>query len=760
MPNSFSIKDDYFEPTCYSESINIKFKAEIYEWNCTTTDPYDTEITLNKDLSDKVVNVTYDCDSGSDIKTSAALTLYVPPDDDFWYMNREYDVRSVSIGDGGHRNTVWIPQIYYIEQRFEFNNDTSKATESDPNYQINTRILGFFIPDSGNYLYNTVTNQLTLQLRGLSMAFTSEMGGGIITPVSSFDYYFDMPYNNSPTKITAYRVETKENGTKTTAVQKPALKTKEEEEKEYVRNGEEECYNAIPEIIKQKGVVFGTAPVVNQKNNVTAGSKRINTPLPLSISGEDGGVFKFFYGSDIAEIIYRIAMCRMDAQLSTYHLPLVNYIPPSADCETTSKSLIFPNGWDFENGTSVMEIAKKMLGDKYYEPMIWVDEDRRLCIEARATYPNEYRNYIPYRDIQKQIIDETISMDDNDFYTVTEVFGKNGEYYGVYDGTFDAFKTILGNTHESVLGNMTASFLSKIPKTQVIHDESIESDEECFQRAVYETWKSSRGHTKITVKLADNMIRGTERMSHVVGESFVEYRTLQGGGKTILCNLEKASLSNNVWTWELTPFDSFAPIYDDLSSGYYIRWKTEHYDEWLGYKYNGEWLKSSPDGSNLLTFKQKNTLAEPAFSGWELIDGHILRLYITSEDMDMSVVKLWTASHDGASNYGTFLGESVKTGDLNCKVFDYPITQNGKYSFICGLYSPYREQSTSLPFDVYVTGVYVPETQIKDDNKPDDGEGGESGGSSGTIIIPQHTPYLTDEYGNKLTDENNNRLTI
>ncbi len=305
---------------------------------------------------------------------------------------------------------------------------------------------------------------------------------------------------------------------------------------------------------------------------------------------------------------------------------------------------------------------------------------------------------------------------------------------------------------------MTATFISKIPKTQVIHDESIESDEECFQRAVKETWKSSRGHTKITEKLSDNMIDGTDKMSHVAGESFIEYRTLQGSGKTILCNLEKASLSNGIWTWVLTPFFSFAPVYDDLSSGFYKRWKTEHYDEWIAYKYNAQWLNSSADGNNLLTFKQKNTLAKPVFSGWELLKGHILRLYISSDDIDISVVKMWTAASDGASNYGTFLGESVKTGgseNSNCKIFDYPITQNGKYTFVCGLYSPYREQSTSEPFDVYVTGVYVPETQIKDDSKPD-----ESGSGSGTIIIPRHTPYLTDEFGNKLTDESNNRLTI
>ena len=71
------------------------------------------------------------------------------------------------------------------------------------------------------------------------------------------------------------------------------------------------------------------------------------------------------------------------------------------------------------------------------------------------------------------------------------------------------------------------------------------------------------------------------------------------------------------------------------------------------------------------------------------------------------------------------------------KVFDYPVTHNGRYSFVCGLYSPFHEANISAPYWIDVTGVQVPD------------ESGE-----------YHAPYLTDEYGRKLTDENDNRLTI
>ena len=777
------IKDTYFTPAHYPQNINIKYKVQTYTWNYTNTDPNDSSINLYADLSDKVVSVSYDCDSSSNIKMSANLTLLVPPDDDFWYMNREYDVKSVSIGKGAQSNIIWQPQLYYIEQIFEFPNDEPEwrgygATSvynghnkfDDNIWKVHSgakRILGFFLPDSGSYSYDTTTNQLTLQLQGLAKVFTPEMGGGILTPISSFDYYFDMPYNNNPTKILAYRIneEGEEPQKNQTTMQKPVPKTKEELEKEYVRNSEQDYYDNIPQIIKDKGVVFGTAPVVNPNNNQK--NKRINVALPLSISGTDGGFFIFYFGVDITEIIFNIAMCRTDGVLNKYHLPLVDFQPPSQDCEMTSKSIVFPNGWDFENSTSIMNIAEKMLGDKYYEPTFWVDEDRYFCVEPRATIPTDYREYIPFRNIQPLIIDEDISMDDNEFYTVTEVYGKDGEYYGVYDGSFDGFKTILGNTHDSIMANMGAIWYSEIPKVQVINDDGIESDDECYQRALYETWKSSRGHTKITVKLRDNMIYNTCRMSHIVGKAFVEYRTIQGNGKTILCNLDKASLSDGIWTWELTPFSSYAPTYDDLESGEYHRWKTEHYDEWIGTKYNEEWLtdeykseliRYAEMGEEPPTYKDKNTLATPVILGWELIDKHIIRLYITSIDIGLSVVKMWSAEGNGAFNTGKFLGESVNTNGTDTlpwgtphaqtisdltdgkhiyKIFDYPVTQNGSYMFVCELYSPFHESSMSKQYIINVSGVEVPD------------ESGE-----------YHAPYLTDEYVNILTDENKNRLTI
>lgn len=159
------IRDTYFEPTEYSHDFDITYKVETYTWNYNSVDGgNNSEIYLYSDLSDKVVNVSYDCDSSSNIKTSAALTLLVPPEDDFWYANREYDIRSTplpssssgGITSNGQANAFWIPQLYFIKEIFEFKNNKPKCRTKNLDFfdddKIYTfpenceRVLGFLYP--------------------------------------------------------------------------------------------------------------------------------------------------------------------------------------------------------------------------------------------------------------------------------------------------------------------------------------------------------------------------------------------------------------------------------------------------------------------------------------------------------------------------------------------------------------------------------------------------------------------------------------
>lgn len=779
------IRDTYFEAAKFPQSINRTFKVETYTWNCNSLDSgNNSEINFYYDLSDKVISVTYDCDSSNNIKISASLTLLIPPEDDFWYANREYDIRSTplpssssgGITSNGQANAFWIPQLYFIKEIFEFKNSKPKCRTKNLDFfdddKIYTfpenceRVLGFFIPESTGYTYDTTTNQLTIQLQGLSAAFTAENGGKVISPIASHSYYFDMPYNSRPTSIPSYRIEerkteTDSDKTEKTTIQKPVPKTKEEEEKERIRSAEKGFYDQFPND-GINGVVFGTAPVANESapvdGNVKVSAAPVNVPMPISISGEENGLFKVWDIWEIGRIIYNFAMCRTDATLNTYHMPLTQYCAPVASY-LGEKSVIFPNGWDFENGISVMDIAEKMLGDMFYEPKLWVDEDRRLCIFPYPLIPEPARcNYIPYRYYSNLVISEDISFNDNDFYTVTEVYGKNNEYYGVCDASWGfSFKTPIENTSDSYRKDLNIPVVSAIPKVQVITDDSLESDEECYERALYENWKASRGHTKITIKLSDNFIPDTSRMSLIAGKEFVEYRCFQGDKrsdrKSMVCILTKASLSDNIWTWELEPFSSFAPAYDWFNIGVYQRFRSEHYDEWIGAKFRNN--RFSEEG---LTLQESNTLTPPSIIGYEIIDNK-LRLYISGVDIGLGVVKVWTGSHSGSYNESEFLGEAVDTngtgklpwgtppaenisdiqdGKHIYKVFEIPIRENGEMSFVVSLYNPLHESGVSSPQHIYISGVTVTDPETGEIRKP----------------------YLKDELGNILTDENGNKFTV
>ena len=107
----------------------------------------------------------------------------------------------------------------------------------------------------------------------------------------------------------------------------------------------------------------------------------------------------------------------------------------------------------------------------------------------------------------------------------------------------------------------------------------MESDEDCFNLAVYELWKASRNNVTITIKVQDNFVYKFDRMSHVVGEYFFEYKIKQGHSPdvqsdSILCILSKASLSNNVWTLELKPFYDYVMSYTFYDTHVYYIFKS------------------------------------------------------------------------------------------------------------------------------------------------------------------------------------------
>ena len=72
-------------------------------------------------------------------------------------------------------------------------------------------------------------------------------------------------------------------------------------------------------------------------------------------------------------------------------------------------------------------------------------------------------------------------------------------------------------------------------------------------------------------------------------------------------------------------------------------------------------------------------------------DRHFIRLYVTGEDIDKAVVKLYGRFATDDDAY--FSGESVSETDDGNTYIDFEIDQSGQYIFYVSLYSPHYSDS-------------------------------------------------------------------
>lgn len=760
------VKDNYDNLAKYSHMITVYWKVESYAWN-------DGNKSFYSDISDRVVSVSYSCSADSDIRTTASLTLFVPPSDTTWYASRSYE--SDSIG---------TPMIYKIEEIIKGQGGADL-----------TRNFGFFMPDDSSYSYDSTTSTFSMQLVNLAYYLTQEGGGIILTGLRTYSYCFAEDYNHSSTKMIAYKecidhetIESPVYGKQEIEIQynKESSDSLEEyiDETNQLMKDESHCLEQLSKY--KKCFIFGSAHIL-AKTEFQKLMLEINTPLPITISGRTGddndslNDFKFWSGGDISGLIYSFATCNMPGQLPTYKLPLNGYRTPSYDAEMVSKANIFPNGWRFEGGTSVMTLAKTMLEDKYYEPMVWVDENCELCINTIPVFSNGFRGCIRWRTYGELVISENIVVNEKEFYNVVEVYGKNNEFYGICNGSGGSL---------GVLNNSSSpSPVSVVPKIKTITNNNLESDQDCLNLAEYEWWKASRNNVSINVQLRDNTIDFLSEVSHVVGEQFIEYKLVQGG--KILCLINKASLNDGIWTLELRPFADFGNAYSWTNGDFYQMFFTRvYYNEFIGAKFSDgssdfdDFVELITNANNLdeddepygdvygnmygnpdatyknvfdeLPFSTVNTLAKPAIIAYEFISDNKIRLYISSVDIGFGVVKMWGSdAYNGTINEMNYLGESTNTNGTALyswskghaktindildrqhiyKVFDYQFGLSSDISFMCQLYNP-----------KYNLSEYSDVVTIRINAK-----------STGT----EHGVYLLDENYDILTTENDERITI
>ena len=587
MAKSIKIGSNYFDMAEFPHSQTSNIIVELYEYS-----HYD--IKFIRDISDMVVDYSYDCTSDDNIHQTASLTLHVETDDQNWFMKRENKMREwVDESSGNLRSTSWTKICYHLV----------KTYTNDNTGEIKKLELGYFVPTSDDYNYSPTDGTISISLSGLSALLTKEKGGGVVT--------------YTETKITI-----------------------------------------DPETHEQ---VEMTLPVT------------LSIAEGLSIDGD---------------LIYNMAMgaASQDITFMNYTAPIPLKWGQTGDGQ---KLWQLPYDLDFDNDIGRADELQQLMDMAFEGATFWVDEDRVLNMSSKPTTRGGVELY--WREYGNLFLSESSSYNDDGYYNITEVYGKDNNCYAICDWShFDG-----GTTH--------------FARKQIISDDTLQTNEECYARARWETYKARYGHQIWTVTIEDRYIKKFNKPSKIVGKR-VEYTTVDGD--TNLFFLNKLSYSGNKWTMELS---LFRPLYETDMKQYAVQLHT------------------------------------PQIYAHEIIDNKYIRLYVTGEDIENAVVKIYATDPygvDGAS--AGFRTESCLVADNGVdKYVDIEIKGNGTYKFDAALYSP-NYLDSGLTSQWYTVTIDLP-VPVRPDTNPYPHPIFDEGG---------HEPYLLDGHMRVLTDGNGNALTI
>lgn len=429
---------------------------------------------------------------------------------------------------------------------------------------------------------------------------------------------------------------------------------------------------------KGGGVVTHTETTVTM-NPETHEWEEMTLPVTLSIAE----------GLSIdSDLIYNMAMgaAAQDITFMNYTSPIPLKWGQVGDGQ---KLWQLPYDLDFDNDIGRADELQQLMDMAFEGATFWVDEDRVLNMSSKPTTRGGCELY--WREYGKLFLSESSSYNDDGYYNITEVYGKDNNYYAICDWShFDG-----GTTHYA--------------RKQVISDDTLQTNEECMARARWETYKSRYGHQTWTVTIADRYIRKFNKPSKIVGKR-IEYTTVDGD--TNLFFLNKLSYSGNKWTMELS---LFRPLYETDMRQYAMQLHT------------------------------------PEIYSHEIIDNKYIRLYVTGEDIESAIIKIYATDPygvDGAS--AGFRAESCLVAENGVdKYVDIEIKGNGTYKFDAALYSP-NYLDSGLTSQWYMVTIDLP-VPVKPDLNPYPHPIFDKGG---------HEPYLLDGRMRVLTDGNGNILTL
>ena len=616
----------YLDLVKFPQSQTTNIIVEMYEYS-----HYD--VYFLRDISHMVVDYSYDCTSDDNIHQTASLTLHVETDDQNWFMKRENKMREWVDGKSGNIQSVTWNKICYHLVKTYINDD-------DPNRKLFKIDLGYFVPTSDDYSYSPTEGTISISLSGLSALLTKEKGGSVVT--------------YTETKLVPV-VDTDNTSTNTSNV-----KTNNSDNSD-----------------KKNSSTNNNSSSTN--TNTHQAYKWVEMTLPVTLSIVEGL-------SIDGDLIYNMAMgaAAQDITFMNYTAPIPLKWGQVGDGQ---KLWYLPYDLEFDNDIGRADELQQLMDMAFEGATFWADEDRVLNMSSKPTTRGGCELY--WRDYGALFLSESSSYNDDGYYNITEVYGKDNNYYAKCDwSNLDG-----GTTHYA--------------RKQIISDDTLQSNEECYARARWETYKARYGHQTWTVTIQDKYIKKFNKPSKIVGQR-VEYTTVDGD--TNLFFLNKLSYSGNKWTMELS---LFRPLYDVELEKY----EGEDLPEWKRYE---------------------NQLLQPEIYRHEIIDNKYIRLFVTGGDISKaSIIKIYDSSG--------FKGE----GNASDRYVDIEIKGNGTYKFDAALYSP-NYLDSGLTSQWYTVTVDLP-VPVRPDTNPYPHPTFDEGG---------HKPYLLDGHMRVLTDGNGNILTI
>lgn len=387
-----------------------------------------------------------------------------------------------------------------------------------------------------------------------------------------------------------------------------------------------------------------------------------------------------------SDLLYEVAMGSNNHDVS-----FLNQSAPIpiqwAEIGNGQKIHIVPYDLDFDADISRADMLGEIMEIGFEGATYWINENRVLQMSSKPTKRGGVALY--WRDYAELFLSENSSYDDSGLYNITEVYGKDNAYYAICD--------------ESLLdGNLAFG-----ARKQVLTFSELQSNEECLERAKWENYKARYGHQSFTVTICDKYIPKFNRPSSYLVGKIIEYTTVDGD--TNIFFLNKLSYSSNKWTMELK---LFKPLY--------------RYDST-----NEE--------------RHKTQLEIPQIYKHEIIDNQYLRLYVTGEDIQSGIIKIYTGVSD-------FIGESCLVAENGIdKYIDIPITRNGLFQFEAALYSPYYEDSGLS--QIYNVDINIKSKPIMADPDPY---------PHPNMFEPEdsHEPYLTTPSRKTITTSDGVNITI